>query len=131
MTNKSTPLPTLTAEMINAEIVEERYFTAAAGCAGMRQYAHDVGDDAASILPIPPEFARVTICALLLRNGTKLIGVNAGGLDPTKFSPERGRQMARQSAVDQIWELEGYRVRSERLAKSTAPVKEDGSNAGN
>lgn len=54
-----------------------------------------------------------TICCLLLQNGFTVIGESACA-SPENFNAELGQKIARQSAKDKIWALEGYLLR-ERL----------------
>ena len=62
---------------------------------------------------------QITVCAITLRNGAKVLGHNCGAIDPARHSWEQGRQAAYDMAREKIWELEGYALR-ERLA--AAPV---------
>lgn len=58
---------------------------------------------------------RHTFCILTLKNGFTVVGVNEGPVSATNFDRDIGRKMARQKAVEQIWPLMGYELRS-RLA---------------
>lgn len=90
--------PRVTPTHVEAEISAEYSFTlekALAGC------------------PLLEGFDRVTIAVLVLQNGTKLVGVNYGAIDPAQHSAERGRQEARAQAVDKVYELLGFRLRDE------------------
>lgn len=66
----------------------------------------------------------VTVCALTLRNGFQVIGHSAAA-SPTNFDEEIGRQIARRNAREQIWALEGYRLKQQlhdwQLADAQAP----------
>ena len=108
---KGLTAPRVTPADIEAAIVEERYFTAADGLDGaaMRVRRERAGDCGAL------EF--VTICVLLLRNGTKVVGVNEGPVSAANFDASIGRGMARQKATDQIWPMLGYELRSKLAAK--------------
>lgn len=57
----------------------------------------------------------ITLCTLHLRNGTKVVGINYGAIDPARQNWEIGAQEARKQAVEKVWELEGYLLR-ERLS---------------
>jgi len=48
-----------------------------------------------------------TACLLTLRNGYNVIGESACA-SPENFDAELGRSLARSSAVNKIWALEGY-----------------------
>jgi hypothetical protein len=56
----------------------------------------------------------MTVCALTLRNGFIVIGESAAA-SPENFDQEIGRKVARDSARNKIWALEGY-VLKNRLA---------------
>ena len=56
----------------------------------------------------------VTVCALTLKNGFVVVGDSAC-IDPRKFDEEIGRQVAFDDAIEKVWELEGYRMKSEGL----------------
>lgn len=103
--------PRITPTDIEAAIWSEHYFTAADGVNGAldREADHPIRIDPTSPLGL------VTICVLTMNNGTKVVGVNEGPVSPENFKPELGRQYARQKAIDQIWPMLGYELRS-RLA---------------
>jgi len=63
----------------------------------------------------------ITICVLILRNGTKIVGVNEGPVSRANFDAELGRKLARDKAVDQIWPFLGYVLRN----KLAAPTETD------
>lgn len=91
----------ITLEDIEAAIASEYYFTAAEGLAGLG----------------PKALEQVTFCVLVLRNGTKISGVNYGSIDPAQHSAEDGRKYARENAIEQIWPLLGYELRTKLLAQ--------------
>ena len=104
--------PRVTLADIEAEIVGEHYFTATQG-AGHPEALNprDFGD-------VPAELALLTICVLRLRNGTKLVGINYGAIDPDQHDADLGRKEARADAVEKIWELLGFRLRDKLAAGS-------------
>ena len=51
---------------------------------------------------------RVTYCVLELRNGAKVTGVNHGPVSAANFDAAKGREYARENAIEKVWELEGY-----------------------
>ena len=57
----------------------------------------------------------ITFCVLVLRNGFTVTGESAC-VSPENFDAEVGRKIARQNAVQKIWPLMGYELRSQ-LAK--------------
>ena len=60
----------------------------------------------------------VTVCCLTLRNGFSTIGKSACAL-PANFNAEMGRTIARENAIEAVWELEGYLLK-QRLSESSA-----------
>lgn len=115
--SQSTEAPRLTLADVEANISSEFYFTAADGIEGAR-IAHGVylavrhDDQRADIAT-----GQVTFCMLILRNGTKLVGINYGAIDPAQHSVERGRELARADAIRQVWPLMGYELRSKLAAQ--------------
>ena len=90
--------PRVTPADIAAEIAAEYSFTldqALAGC------------------PLLEGMDRVTIAVLVLQNGTKLVGVNYGAIDPALHSQEMGAKAARAAAAEQAWPLLGFRLRDQ------------------
>lgn len=76
-------------------------------------------DTSAAIGPainaIGATFDTVTICLMVLQNGTKIVGVNHGPVDPAGFSADDGRTYARQDAIRQIWPLLGFELRNKLI----------------
>jgi len=102
----SDQVTSVTPEQLEAEIVGERYFTAADGVSG----ADPDGRNGS----IPTGFDLVTFCVLVLRNGCKVVGVNHGPVDPAGFDEAYGRKDAREDAIRQVWPLLGFRLRDRR-----------------
>ncbi len=69
-------------------------------------------DKALAGCPLVDGLERVTLAVVVLRNGTKLVGVNYGAIDPARHDAEQGRVEARAAAVEQVWPLLGYELRS-------------------
>lgn len=101
--------PRVTPVDIEAEIASEHYFTAADGYRSAPCF--DPNGQPADCLPAPPALELLTFCVLVLRNGTKVVGINHGAIDPAQHSAERGREDARKDAVNKCWELLGFRLR--------------------
>ncbi len=57
------------------------------------------------------EGTTMTVCCLTLKNGFAVIGESACIL-PENFDEAVGREIARANAIDQLWKLEGYRIKS-------------------
>ena len=91
---------------IENNIVQEVYFTAADGADGnhMRMHRARVGETAEAL-------NLLTFCVLLLQNGFTVTGESACA-SPENFDAEIGRKIARQNAVQKIWPLMGYELRS-------------------
>ena len=101
--------PRVTPHDIEAQIRSEFFFTAEQGVLG----ASEMGTKPAAWTNMD----QVTICVLILRTGCKVVGVNEGPVSRENFSADIGRQYARQKAVDQIWPMLGYELRT-KLATS-------------
>lgn len=94
----------ITPEDIEANIADEWYFTAGDGVVGA------AGGEGPHTYPSALD--HVTVCVLILKNGYKIVGVNEGSVDPANFDAEIGRKYAREKAVDQIWPLMGYELKT-------------------
>lgn len=70
-------------------------------------------DKALAGCPLLEGMDRVTVSVIVLKNGTKLVGVNYGAIDPAQHSPEKGAKEARAAAIEQMWPLLGFRLRDE------------------
>lgn len=90
---------------VEASIIYEAYFTP--GDAIVRN-SHDN--------EFYQHHRQVTICFMILQNGHRIVGVNTGPVSMENFDADMGRELARKNAVDQIWPLLGYELRT-RLAK--------------
>lgn len=116
--------PRLTQNDINAVILSEQYFTAEHGISGALVRGELHGNLRSSELG---SLAHVTFCVLTLRNGAKVTGVNYGPVSAANFNPLVGREMARENAIDKVWELEGYLLR-ERLSSMPEQATDGGQN---
>lgn len=103
---------------IEAEIVSEHYFTAADGVAGEAHRRDIAGDTNPVGWYAPPQTELLTLCVLVLRNGFTVTGESACA-SPENFDAEIGRRVARENAVQKIWPLMGYELRS-KLAGAEA-----------
>jgi hypothetical protein len=66
--------------------------------------------------PVMPALGLLTFCVLVLKNGFTVTGESACA-SPDNFNAELGRQIARQNAVQKIWPLMGYELRSKLSSK--------------
>lgn len=98
--------PRVTPADLEAEIVSEHYFTAGD--------AADHAFGAVNRVSIPGELPeslhQLTFCVLVLRNGFTVTGESACP-SPENFDPQRGRDRAREKAVEKLWPLLGFRLR--------------------
>lgn len=61
----------------------------------------------------PINLRHMTIAVVLMQNGFAVVGKSAPA-DPENYNKELGEQFAKEDAVRQLWQLEGYALR-ERL----------------
>lgn len=106
---KGLTAPRITPADIDANIVKEVYFTAADGILG----ASISTDDISTI--INTEHTLLTFCVLTLRNGFTVTGESACA-SPENFDAEIGRKVARENAINKVWPLMGYELRSKLAA---------------
>lgn len=89
----------ITPGMIEAKIKDEFYFTA---------YEGFIGSDRTSIKSADiPLLKKLTFCVLVLESGFTVTGESAP-IDPENFDAEKGKEIARRKAVDQMWQLMGF-----------------------
>lgn len=70
----------------------------------------EIVDESYTVLPS----GRVTICELTLQNGFTVWGSSAVVFSENNV-PETGRKIAREKAVDQVWQLLGYALREKHV----------------
>lgn len=103
---KGKTAPRVTPTDIEANIAEEHYFTAQQGVIGEGVVTgRSVGDGTNNPLNL------LTFCVLVLKNGYTVHGHSACA-SPENFDAEIGKRIARENAVQQIWPLMGYELRS-------------------
>ena len=95
--------PRITPADIEANIDAENTFTVGAACEALGHPVHD-------------SHKLLTICVLVLKNGFTVTGESACA-SPENFDAELGRKIARANAVNKVWPLMGYELRS-KLAGS-------------
>lgn len=101
--------PRVTSVTIEANIASEHYFTAADGIAHQNAKNPVHGYDTTPLLLL-------TFCVLVLKNGFTVTGESACA-SPENFDVEIGRKIARQKAVEKIWSLMGYELRTALAAR--------------
>ena len=117
---KGLTAPRITPEDIEANIASEHYFTAASAVAGYHPALRKLIQEAsASALAqwdserakvdaaVPQSLRMLTFCVLVLKNGFPVTGESACA-SPENFYAE----IARQNAVNKIWPLMGYELKS-------------------
>ena len=104
---KGLTAPRITPADIEANIRSEHYFTASAGV--VASLPKGATDDDINAIPVVLGF--LTFCVLVLKNGFTVTGESACA-SPENFDAEIGRKIARQNAVQKIWPLMGYELRS-------------------
>ncbi|ADE10473.1 Gp49 family protein [Sideroxydans lithotrophicus] len=113
--DKGLTAPRITPADIEANIASEHYFTAADGVSGAHVNV-DGGKCVVAVHECPHELELLTFCVLILRNGFTVDGVSACA-SPKNFDAELGRKIARKNAVEKIWPLMGYELRSKLSAR--------------
>lgn len=108
---KGKTAPRVTPADIQAEIVEETYFTAAEGRHGHSHKNHGFEYDEPADSPLK----LLTFCVLRLRNDFTVTGESACA-SPENFDAAIGRKIARQNAEQKIWPLLGFRLRDQLAA---------------
>jgi hypothetical protein len=108
--------PRVTQAEIDWNIVGEYYFTAAEGVMGRDLAAGDLHAPQVSIGQAT-SLGLLTFCVLVLRNGFTVTGESACA-SAENFDPEIGRRLARAHAVNKIWPLMGYELRSKLAAQA-------------
>ena len=116
---KGLTAPRVTPADIEANIAAEIYST------GLDCASEAAGDARGVFNRIKPDvdltvvndsLRLLTFCVLVLRNGFTVTGESACA-SPENFDAEIGRKIARQNAVQKIWPLLGYELRT-KLADS-------------
>ena len=103
-TNRVTPA------IIEDTIRSEHYFTAAEGELGKRYCMNE------DLFGIPNQLEILTICVLILKNDFTVLGVSACA-DPANFDPEIGKMVARADAVNKVWPLMGFALKTAMIMK--------------
>jgi hypothetical protein len=103
--SKGLTAPRVTPADIEANIIDELFFTAREASVG--------GDVALDERPVVAVRAHrlLTFCVLTLRNGFTVTGESACA-SPENFDADVGRKIARENAKNKIWPLIGYELRS-------------------
>lgn len=110
----------VTPEDVEAAIASEHYCRVSDGVIGLSILQSGNHD----FVPanVPTALGLITICVLILKNGHRIVGVNEGPVSIDNFDHDLGRKLARRKAVDQIWPLLGYQLRSRLASEATFGV---------
>ena len=101
--DKGLTAPRVTPADIEANIASEHYFTAAQAL---------VGDTRGPEWQATPKaLDLLTFCVLELKNGFTVTGESACA-SPENFDQEIGKRIARENAVQKIWPLMGYELKT-------------------
>lgn len=106
--DKGLTAPRVTPADIEANIASVYYFTAKQGA---EKSAKDNGCNAAGSPEDGIALGLLTFCVLVLKNGFTVTGESACA-SPENFNEELGRKIARQNAVNKVWPLMGYELKS-------------------
>jgi len=98
----------ITPADIEDNIVSQHFFTAYQGAINENEI---IDAHTAQSLEL------LTFCVLVLKNGFTVTGESACA-SPENFDADIGRKIARANAIDKIWPLMGYELRS-KLANAT------------
>jgi Phage protein (N4 Gp49/phage Sf6 gene 66) family len=114
--NKGLAAPRVTPNDLEANIKSEWYFTAADGASGAHGVEVYGSTPLGTMVPIesldvPDELELLTFCVLILQNGFTVTGESACASE-ANFDAELGRKIARQNAVQKLWPLMGYELKS-------------------
>ena len=110
---KGLTAPRVTPADIEANIASEHYFTAEDGVGrGNKGQTSNWGKN-------PAALALLTFCVLVLRNGFTVTGESACA-SPENFDAEVGRKIARANAVNKVWPLMGYELKT-KLGHEVSP----------
>jgi hypothetical protein len=110
---KGLTAPRITPADIEANIRHEEYFTAYEGILG-NEMCYPTGSSIGKG-KTPSPFELLTFCVLVLKNGFTVTGESACA-SAENFDAEIGRKIARQNAVQKIWPLMGYALKSQLAA---------------
>ncbi len=100
--DKGLTAPRITSADVEANIASEWYINAGDGVKP---------DDFQPPVPANHPLRLLTFCVLVLKNGFTVTGESACA-SPENFDAEVGRKIARRNAVDKIWPLMGYELKT-------------------
>ena len=104
---KGLTAPRITPADVEANIVGEYYFTAGQGVSGEMQSR----DEQPSQFCYESSLDLLTFCVLVTKNGFTVTGESACA-SPKNFDAELGRKIARDNAIEKLWPLMGYELKT-------------------
>jgi len=113
--DKGLTAPRVTPKDVEENIAGEFYFTGEDGVKGASFMTTKPAGIAGSL-------GLLTFCVLVLRNGFTVTGESACA-SPENFDAEVGRKIARANAVNKIWPLMGYELRTQVHLRKLAGVR--------
>ena len=114
--DKGKTAPRITPADIEANIMFEGYFSAWEGTDGGVQGKIKADATEEQEHAVRVSLCLLTICTIVLRNGFTCIGTSSCA-SPANFDPEIGRKIARQKALEDVWKVMGYELRT-KLAEA-------------
>lgn len=105
---KGLTAPRITPADVEANIASEHYFTAADGERGAANSAFGYSEE--------HPLGLLTFCVLVLGNGFTVTGESACA-SPENFNTKINRKIARANAINKVWPLMGYELRSKLASK--------------
>ena len=113
---KGLTAPRVTPDDIKANIQSEHYFTALEGVMGASRLGTGLNivesaKDTANASRSLGHLGLLTFCVLVMRNGFTVTGESACA-SPENFDAEMGRKIARENAINKVWPLMGYELRT-------------------
>ena len=111
---KGLTAPRILPADIEANIASCYYFTAEEGRVGALNT--QASEHSVSYCAVPGSpLSLLTFCVLVLKNGFTVTGESACA-SPENFDAEVGRKIARANAVNKVWPLMGYELKSKLTA---------------
>lgn len=114
---KGLTAPRVTPADITANIASTWFFTGSDGANGAAVSGTPVEDQPP--LPSNHPLSLITFCVLVLKNGFTVTGESACA-SPENFDAQIGRNIARENAVQKVWPLMGYELRSKLAEQKKA-----------
>lgn len=68
---------------------------------------------------VPASLGVLTVCLITVDNGFTVVGKSAPASE-ANFCADKGREFAYEDAIRQLWPLEGYALRTQRLYENVA-----------